>query len=86
MWSFLVIVMIVVLALVITLFHAWDDIFKMIGGLHIYINMAGYLFISGTLFLIWAVATFFFDRRAYIIFTPGQVKVCETYRRRRADL
>ena len=77
LWSFMVIVLIVVLALVITLFHAWDDIFSLIGGLHIFINMAGYLFIAGAILLVWALATYVFDRRAYIIFTPGQVKVCE---------
>jgi hypothetical protein len=77
LWSFMVIVLIVVIALLITLFHAWDDIFSLIGGLHIYINMAGYLFIGAAVLLVWAVATYIFDRRAYIIFTPGQVKVCD---------
>ena len=77
LWSFMVIVLIVVIALVITLFHAWDEIFSLIGGLHIYINMAGYLFIAGAILFVWAMATYVFDRRAYIIFTPGQVKVCE---------
>jgi cation transport ATPase len=77
LWSFMVIVLVVVIALLITLFHAWDDIFSLIGGLHIYINMAGYLFIGGAILLVWAVATYIFDRRAYIIFTPGQVKVCD---------
>lgn len=75
--SFMVIVLIVVVALLITLFHAWDDLFSLIGGLHIYINMAGYLFIAGAMLLVWAVALYIFDRRAYIIFTPGQVKVCD---------
>jgi hypothetical protein len=77
LWSFMVIVLIVMVALLITLFHAWDDIFGLIGGLHIYINMAGYLFIAGAVLLVWALATYVFDRRAYIIFTAGQVKVCE---------
>jgi hypothetical protein len=77
LWSFLVIVMIVVIALFISLFNAWDFIFDTIGALKIYINLAGYMFISGSILLVWALATFFFDRRAYIIFTPGQVKVCE---------
>ena len=66
-----------VLALVISLFHAWDETFRLVSGLHIYINMAGYLFIAGAVLLVWAVATYIFDRRAYIIFTPGQVKVCD---------
>jgi hypothetical protein len=77
LWSFLVIVMVVVIALVISLFHWWDAIFDAIGSLKIYINLAGYLFISGAVLLLWLLSTYVFDRRAYIIFSPGQVKVCE---------
>jgi hypothetical protein len=28
-------------------------------------------------YILWAVATFIFDRRSYVIFTPGQIRVCE---------
>jgi hypothetical protein len=75
--SLLVIILVVVLALVISLFHIWDTIFDLILGLKIYINLAGYLFISGSILLAWLVALLFFDRRKYIIFSPGQLKVCE---------
>jgi hypothetical protein len=67
----------VVLALVISLFKWWDAIFESFYGLHIFINLAGYLLISTALCIAWAVATFVFDRRSYIIFTPGQMRVCE---------
>lgn len=75
--SFMVIILVIVLALLITLFNAWDTIFNLLGGLKIYINLAGYLVISVSVLIMWVLATMFFDRRAYIIFTPGQVKVCE---------
>ncbi|HET6576581.1 MAG TPA: hypothetical protein VFG68_23485 [Fimbriiglobus sp.] len=78
LWSFITLIMIVVVALFISLFPGgWDAIFEKLAGLHIHINMAGYLFIGVCVFLLWALATFVFDRRSYVIFTPGQIKVCE---------
>lgn len=77
LWSFLIIILVVLLALIVSLAGAWDEIFKRLGNLHIYINMAGYLFIGSAVFVVWAVATFIFDRRSYIIFAPGQIRVCE---------
>ena len=63
--------------------------FNMLGGGKIYflddsmdfdirINASGYFFLSGVLCGIWALATFLFDRQTYIIFTPGQFKVCQS--------
>jgi hypothetical protein len=77
LWSLVVMIGLVVLALVISLFKWWDTIFESFYGLHIFINLAGYLLISTGLCIAWAVATFIFDRRSYIIFTPGQMRVCE---------
>jgi len=77
LWSFVTIILVVVIALFISLLKAWDDIYKAFGSLHIHINMAGYLFIGIAVFILWAVATFIFDRRSYVIFTPGQIRVCE---------
>jgi len=77
LWSLVVLIGLVVLALVISLFKWWDDILGALYGLHIFINLAGYLLLSSALFVAWAVATFIFDRRSYIIFTPGQIRVCE---------
>jgi hypothetical protein len=77
LWSLVVVIGLVVLALVISLFKWWDDILGALYGLHIFINLAGYLLLSTALFVAWALATFIFDRRSYIIFTPGQIRVCE---------
>jgi len=77
LWSLVVLIGLVVLALVISLFKWWDPIFESLYGLHIFINLAGYLLLSTALFVAWGVATFIFDRRSYIIFTPGQIRVCE---------
>src|SRR5205814_607216 len=77
LWSFLVIIMFILIGLFITVFHGWDEIFERVANLRIYINLAGYLTISTVIFVVWLLATFVFDRRAYVIFTPGQIKVCE---------
>jgi hypothetical protein len=77
LWSFLSIMAVVVVALLFSVFHVWDDFYTLLGGLHVYINMAGYMFVALTIFALWLVAVYVFDRRTYIIFTPGQVKVCE---------
>ena len=100
LWSFLVIILLIVLALFITVFHGWDILFERVANLRVYINLAGYLFIATVVFILWGVATFVFDRRTYMIITPGQIKVCEhigdavrtydtsgmTFEKQRADL
>jgi hypothetical protein len=100
LWSFLVIILLIVVALFITVFHGWDILFERVANLRVYINLAGYLFIATVVFILWAVATFVFDQRTYMIITPGQIKVCEhigdavrtydtvgmTFEKQRADL
>ncbi len=77
LWSFITLILIVVIVLFISLLRGWDEIFDAFSNLRIHINMAGYLFIAVAVFVLWAVATFLFDRQTYVIFTPGQIKVCE---------
>ncbi|MDB5308704.1 MAG: hypothetical protein JWO38_2906 [Gemmataceae bacterium] len=77
LWSFLVILMLIVLALIFTVFDVWEHLLGAIGNLHIYINMAGYLFIATTVLILWAVSVFVFDQRTYMIISPGQIRVCE---------
>jgi hypothetical protein len=77
LWSLIAIIMIVVVSLMLSLFEKWDALLKAMGDLHIYMNMAGYLAISVALLGAWVLAVMVFDRRTYMIFTPGQLKVCE---------
>jgi len=78
LWSFLVLLMIVVLALIISLIpEGWPKLLTAMGNLHIYVNMAGYLFIATVVFVLWSVSVFIFDQRTYITITPGQIQVCE---------
>jgi hypothetical protein len=77
LWSFLVLMMLVVVALILTVFDAWEPLLGAIGNLHIYINMAGYLFIATTVLVLWAASVFVFDQRTYMVVSPGNVRVCE---------
>jgi len=78
LWSFLVLMGLLIIALGITLVpNGWDNLLRTVGDLHIYINMAGYLFIATTTLILWAVSVFVFDQRTYMIITPGQLRVCE---------
>jgi hypothetical protein len=77
LWSFLVIMLLVILALVFTVFDVWNDLLKTLGNLHVYINMAGYLFIATCVLILWVVSVFIFDRRTYMRITPGSIQVCE---------
>ncbi len=75
LWSVLVLMTVVLLAIILYLSNAWGPIFHSIGLQSIYINMAGYVFISTVLFVLWALNFFVLDRMTYMIFTPGQVRV-----------
>jgi hypothetical protein len=78
LWSVVVIVTIVLGVVILALIPgAWDRVLHAIGGLHIYIGMAGYLFIGTVLFIMWCAAMFVFDRQIYMEFEPGQMKVVE---------
>lgn len=75
LWSVIVIVTIVLLAIILALADMWDRIFDSLGHLHIHANLAFYLFVSTGLLAMWLATVFFFDRQTYMIFTPGQLKV-----------
>ncbi len=78
LWSFLVLLLLVVLALVITLVPGgWDSLLGAVFHLHVHINMAGYLFIATAVLILWGGSVFIFDQRTYMRVTPGQIQVCE---------
>jgi hypothetical protein len=76
LWSVIIIVVIILTSIILALADMWDRIFQKLGDLHIYINLAGYFLIAFGLLAMWLLAVFFFDRQTYMIFTPGQLKVC----------
>jgi hypothetical protein len=76
MWSVVVIITVVMLALIFHLADWWESIVRHLSYLDIRINMGGYLLVSSVLFGIWLFTLLFFDRQVYLTFTPGQLKVC----------
>jgi hypothetical protein len=76
LWSVVVIVLVVLLSVIFALAGWWEHILHSLSLLDIRINMGGYLFISLILFGIWLVTIMFFDKQLYMIFTPGQLRVC----------
>jgi hypothetical protein len=76
LWSVVVIITVILTAIILALADLWDRIFESLGHLHIHANMALYLFVTFGLLLMWIVTFVFLDRQTYMIFTPGQLKVC----------
>ncbi len=77
LWSVLTVSLMVVVALVVSLFDMWESLLENLGHLHIFINLAGYLFLGIVGLAIWLIAVFFFDRRKYMIVTSSEIRVCE---------
>jgi hypothetical protein len=76
MWSVVVIITLILVTVILVLADLWEKIVTYLSLLDVRINVGGYLFISGILFAIWLVTMLLFDRQIYIVFTPGQFKVC----------
>ena len=76
-WSIVVIVTIILFVVLFALFDWWGKIAEWWSWLRIHINAGGYFFLSAVLFIIWALNFYVFDRRTYVIFTPGQVRIRE---------
>lgn len=76
LWSWVVIVFSALLVIIFALAGWWDTIFYYISVLDIRINAGGYFFISIILCAIWLISMFLFDRQIYMVFTPGQLRLC----------
>jgi hypothetical protein len=77
MWSLMVIVFVIFLTILFAALGWWTRILETVELLQIYINAGGYLAIAVGLLAIWVVTLVFLDRQVYMVFTPGQVKVCQ---------
>jgi hypothetical protein len=75
LWSVIVIITIIFLAIIFALTDIWPKILDLIEVLDIRINLAGYLVISSVLLAIWLITLLLFDQQIYMIFTPGQLRV-----------
>lgn len=76
MWSFMVIFLVVALSIIFALAGWWEVILRHLSYLDIRINAGGYFFISTILLVLWLFTVLIFDKQIYMVFTPGQFKVC----------
>ncbi len=77
LWEWVAMLTVALLVAVMSLYDLWGRVFGWFNLLHIYINLAGYLFLSLCMFSIWVLSVFVFDRRTYMIITAGQVRVVD---------
>jgi hypothetical protein len=70
--SLAVILALVAAALFLAYMDWWDDIFRAMGKLAIFMNLGFYVFFSTTILAVWLFAVFVFDRMEYWEFRPGQ--------------
>lgn len=76
MWSFMVILVVIALSIIFALAGWWDAILRQLSYLDIHINAGGYFSIAFFLFVVWLFTVLIFDKQIYMVFTPGQFKVC----------
>jgi hypothetical protein len=77
LWEWVVVLGIALVLSLITLYGLWGRFAEWFRLVHIHINLAGYLFLSVWMFAIWVVSVFLFDRRTYLIFSAGQVRILD---------
>jgi hypothetical protein len=77
LWSVIVIVTVLLGTIILALADWWDDILESVVQSRVYINAFGYVAISLPLLVLWLVVALFFDRRRYMVFAPGQLRVCQ---------
>ncbi len=75
LWSFFVLLVLVMLTIIFAAAGWWEAIFSGLGQLSIHINMGGYIVFSLILFILWLVNFAIFDRQIYMVFSVGQVRM-----------
>lgn len=76
-WSLVVLIIMIAIAVIFWLAGYWEGIFEYLGNLSIYMNMGAYMMLSLVVFILWVTNVFFFDRQMYVVFTPGNVRICQ---------
>jgi hypothetical protein len=75
LWEWVGVLVIALVITLISLYGLWETLLDWLKLLHIRINLAGYLFLATWVFAVWVVSVFVFDRRTYILFSAGQIRV-----------
>jgi hypothetical protein len=71
--SIIAILAVLLLTVLLAYLDWWTRILDYLGGLHVQISLAGYLFPSVVLLVLWLATFWFYDPMRYTVFTPGQL-------------
>jgi hypothetical protein len=76
-WALVFAVSVAALALLLSWLGWWVFLYRWAGMLTVYVNLGGYLAVAVPLFLVWALTVLVLDRRTFVIFSAGQLRVCD---------
>jgi hypothetical protein len=76
LWSVIVVLLLFLLSVIFALAAWWEIILEWLDLLDIRINLGGYFFMALALFIAWSISTYIFDKRHYMIVSPGQIRMC----------
>ncbi len=71
--SMTVIISLIAVTLFFLYMDWWERILEALGRLAIYMNLGFYVFFSSSVFFVWCLAMFIFDRLDYWVVHPGQL-------------
>jgi hypothetical protein len=74
-WSLLILVTLVFTTILLSILELWEPIVQTVRVVDIHITGFSYLAISAFLFALWLLTVFFFDRKVYLVFARGQLRV-----------
>jgi hypothetical protein len=69
----LIIVTLSFVALLFAYLGWWEEVLRLLGHEHLYMNLGFYLFSSTVLCVVWLVTVFFIDHLSFWRFRPGQI-------------
>jgi hypothetical protein len=75
LWSVILILVIAFATILLAILGLWGPILRSVRVIDIHITGFSYFSISLFLFAIWLVTFIFFDRKTYMVFTRGQLRV-----------
>ena len=75
LWSVIAILVLGFATVLLAVLGLWDPILRAVRVIDIHINCFGYLSISLFLLVVWLLTYLLYDRRVYMVFTRGQLRV-----------
>jgi hypothetical protein len=74
-WSVVAILLFLLVTIVVSVLGLWDWLFRTFRDVDVHISASGYVTISSFLFILWLLMFLLYDRREYMVFSRGQLRV-----------